>query len=315
MWCHQALSSNDKTMALVILLVGPAQTALQPITMNPRSCSLTRHTRLQRGFSLLELAVVLAVLGFLAALFLPITNTLMDNNRRSETRAKLDALEASLARFVMTTRRLPCPADGALPPTDANHGRESAGTGICTSNELLNGVVPWRTLAIPQDAATDAWGSLVSYRVWAGSATNPLTPAGGMDMSTLDPSSGSVVANWLVSRGFRPCNASPCAVGSAAELASKVSGNGIAYFLISHGANKWGAFNASGNLITTANGPGPGTLENINRNGVALRTTSPADFYIDTELNDNPASYFDDIVLRPTVIKVALDAGLGPRVP
>jgi prepilin-type N-terminal cleavage/methylation domain-containing protein len=301
--------------------------------MKPRTFPLPCGARRQHGFSLVELAMVLLVVGFLAALFLPATNTMLDNNRRKETRAKLEALEAAMTRFVMTNRRLPCPADGSLLPGDANQGLELAAGGACTVAALTNGVVPWRTLAIPQSDATDAWNMLISYRVWGGAGVaNPLTTAGGMDMSNCDPTQlGATVAglcdattspiNWLTvdtsinARGFRACNTSPCAVGSASELASKAIGNGVAYFLISHGANTFGAFNTNGTVLTTANGPGPGALENINRNGQVVRTTSPNDFYIDAEFDENTASYYDDLVLRPTVIKVALDAGLGPRVP
>jgi prepilin-type N-terminal cleavage/methylation domain-containing protein len=307
--------------------------------MNPRTFPFASDRRTAKGFSLLEMAIVLAVLGFLAALFLPITNTLIDNNRRQDTRAKLEALEAAMTRFVITTGRLPCPADGSLVPGNANQGLELAVGGVCTTAALTNGVAPWRTLAISQAEAVDAWGNLVTYRVWGGAAvTNPLTQANGMDMSACDPTGGGNASasgaceanadpalstsplNWLTqngtanARGFRACQASPCPVGDAAELASKANGNGVAYFLISHGANKFGAFNPSGNLLAV-NGPGPGTLESINSNGVALRTATPNDFYADTDLNENATSYYDDLVIRPTVIKVALDAGLGPRVP
>jgi len=300
--------------------------------MKPRTFPLSGDARRQHGFSLVELAMVLLVVGFLAALFLPATNTMLDNNRRKETRAKLEALEAAMTRFVMTNQRLPCPADGSLGPTDADYGRESVVTGVCTANELLNGVAPWRTLAIPQESATDAWNNLISYRVWAGVA-NSLTLANGMDMTACDPNGAATTdvgacradnttspLNWLTvdssvnARGFRACNASPCAVGGLEELTSKANGNGVAYFLISHGSNKFGAFSANGTLLPV-NGPGPGPLENINSNGIALRTAAPNDFYIDAEFDENTASYYDDIVLRPTVIKVALDAGLGPRVP
>ena len=131
--------------------------------------------------------------------------------------------------------------------------------------------------------------------------------------------------NWLTAntsvsaRGFRICNASPCAVGSVAEQTSKANGNGVAYVLISHGANRVGSYTPNGTLITTASGAGPGALEVINQNNTALRTgtlpTPTDDFYIDADYDENPATYYDDIVLRPTVIQVAIDAGLGPRVP
>ena len=285
-------------------------------TMNRSHFAFTRHAPRAQGFSLVEMAMVLLVVGVLAALFLPATNTMMDNNRRKETRTKLESLESAITRFVMTNRRLPCPANGALLPTHADYGRESAASSVagnCIPGELQNGVVPWRTLAVSQDAAADAWGNLISYRAWAGVA-NSLTLLNGMSMSALNPVTPNEVTNWLAARGFRVCNASPCAVGGPEELASKANGNGIAYFLISHGANKFNAFNPSGTLVP-ANGPVPGLLENINRNGQLLRTATPNDdFYIDADLNENEADYYDDIVLRPTVIKVALDAGLGPRV-
>ncbi len=296
--------------------------SIQPLRRD--RCDATR----EKGFSLVELAMVLLAVGLLAALFLPATNTMMDNNRRKETRVKLEALESAISRFVMTTKRLPCPADGSLAPGNANQGLELVSGGVCTVAALTSGVVPWRTLAVSQSEALDAWGNLVTYRVWGGAgATNSLTGANGMDMSACDPAqTGAAVSgacsattsplNWLTAdtgRGFRACNASPCAVSSTAELASKANGNGVAYFLISHGANKFGAYNTNGTWVATANGSGPGERENINRNNLALRTISPDDFYIDTDLDENTATYYDDIVLRPTVIKVALDAGLGPR--
>lgn len=303
--------------------------------MNRRHSAFTRHAPRAQGFSLVEMAMVLLVVGVLAALFLPATNTMMDNNRRKETRTKLESLESAITRFVMTTGRLPCPADGSLAPGNANQGLELAAGGACTVAALTNGVVPWRTLAIAQETVMDAWGSLISYRVWGGAGVaNPLTVANGMDMSGCDPaqvgptSAGVCNAttsplNWLTvdasvnARGFRVCNASPCAVGSVAELASKANGNGVAYVLISHGANRFGAYTPNGGVpLATANGSGPGALENnVNRNGLAVRTASPADFYVDADFNEDPANYYDDIVLRPTVIKVAQDAGLGPRAP
>lgn len=271
-----------------------------------------------QGFSLVEMALVLLIVGLLAAVFLPATNTLLDNNRRKETRAKLEALEQAMVRFVVVNGRLPCPANGALAAGSPEQGLEQPhpGTAACTAAGLDNGVVPWRTLGLAQGDAMDAWNTMVSYRVWAGAtvAASALTRPAGMDMHNLDPATMTPqIQAFLQASGFRVCNANPCNAGAAPELASRTGMTGAAYVLISHGANRVGGYTSEGVYLNAPSGPGPGPLENINFNAAAPRTGFPGDFYIDADYAESPAAYFDDIVLRPTVISVAMAAGLGPR--
>lgn len=123
----------------------------------------------QSGFSLIEMALVLLVMGIMGAMFLPLTSTLMDHNKRQETKLKLDTVEQAIAQFVMVNRRLPCPADGRAHETNAAFGREGRNlAGQCTAMDW--GVVPWASLGMTLKDATDAWGTLLSYRVWAATA-------------------------------------------------------------------------------------------------------------------------------------------------
>lgn len=311
---------------------------------------LSRAGARARGFSLVEMALVLLIVGLLAAVFLPATNTFLENNRRKETRAKLEALEQAMVRFVMVNRRLPCPADGiqgtANPTSGVEQRNDEVTPATCTA--MATGVVPWRSLGVPADAAMDAWGNLITYRVWArtsggvGSAINTsLAMDGGMDFSKCDPAKptppspaeyrctganaqplGALLAGGgMQARGFRVCRdacpATTTPTPGTFEVARRIDGNGAAYFLISHGANKFGAYNAAGQLLTTANGSGPGARETIHRNNQGLRATDLDNtFYIDADYDERPGSnYYDDIVSRPTVISIAMAAGLGPRKP
>ena len=114
------------------------------------------------------------------------------------------------------------------------------------------------------------------------------------------------------------------------QVTTPVDGTGAAYVLISHGANQWLGYKpnytqppvAGGVFMAQPVGPGGGARERQNRNNQALRMPSTnAGFYADDAVDErvnaaNPANspnYFDDIVLHPTVMKVALDAGLGPQ--
>lgn len=312
--------------------------------------ALARTGARARGFSLVEMALVLLIVGLLAAVFLPATNTFLENNRRKETRAKLEALEQAMVRFVMVNRRLPCPADGIQGTANPTSGVEQRNGAVtpATCTAMATGVVPWRSLGVPADAAMDAWGNLITYRVWArtsggvGSAINTsLAMDEGMDFSKCDPAKltppspaeyrctganaqplGALLAGGgMQARGFRVCRdacpATTTPTPGTFEVARRIDGNGAAYFLISHGANKFGAYNAAGQLLTTANGSGPGARETIHRNNQGLRATDLDNtFYIDADYDERPGSnYYDDIVSRPTVISVAIAAGLGPRRP
>lgn len=104
------------------------------------------------GFSLLEMAIVLAIVGLLLAGLLPSISGQIEQQRRNETRKLMDEIKDSLYGFSISNGHLPCPASQVSGVEDRN-----GGTGACNSR---SGFLPWATLGVTQ---TDGWGRLFRY--------------------------------------------------------------------------------------------------------------------------------------------------------
>lgn len=140
---------------------------------------------LNKGFSLVEMAVVLVILGFvLAALMLPL-QAQRGQLQRTETENTLEIARKALIGYAQTNGRLPCPATitGSLPlvfPDGSPVSNPIAG-GTCIQQL---GFLPAATLGIqPTDAqgfAIDGWNNRIMYAVAQNSAVtvpaNPATP-------------------------------------------------------------------------------------------------------------------------------------------
>ncbi|QKJ66679.1 type II secretion system protein [Deefgea piscis] len=116
------------------------------------------------GFSLLEMAIVLLVVGILMAAGLGALNVQISQRRWNETQQMLRAANEALIGFALSNNRLPCPADPSLANTAANAGKEARnGAGANAYRcSLVFGDLPWQDLGLPE---LDAWGGRLQYQV------------------------------------------------------------------------------------------------------------------------------------------------------
>lgn len=296
-----------------------------------------------RGFTLVEIAVVLLIIGLIAGIGTDLMRRFERESRLDRTQIVLDGVEEALTLFVMQNKRLPCPADGRLTVGHADAGREffeGESPGDCTDQSF--GTVPYIALGIGATAERDGWNHRLTYRVdpvltrdrsstSANCGIGELgdacaCPGGGMDMSCIDVRRigkgeggiDDVLANFKgTGLGLTICQSADCPSGSV--LMSRPTANAAAYVLISHGRSGLGAFTNGGTLSEIAiDELGEHERPNLNGHPLSAEQSGPATGggFIDREINDRDPSestaFFDDYVRRPSVLRVARAARLGP---
>ncbi len=167
---------------------GPPTTRTHSMT-SFSSCLKQVSPSLQRGFTLVEIAMVLVIIGLLLGGVIAPLRTQRDVSQREATERQLQDIRAALIGFAQTNNRLPCPA---TPGTNGIESRVPLLPAIPTSGNctapLANSVVPYQVLGIQgvviNGTLVDAWLRPVRYRV-----TNPTMVAPN---------------NWIYARGRIP---------------------------------------------------------------------------------------------------------------
>lgn len=227
------------------------------------------------GFSLVEIAIVLVIVGLLlGGLLMPLA-TQQEVRRVGETQKTLDEINQALIGYALnqTPPHLPCPdKTGAAGAGTANDGLEDfvVATGACVAQE---GNIPWATLGIANNA--DAWGNRVHYAVMA--AFSNRLPATTFTLAPPGPGTLTV------------CQTPACAVTVA---------TGLPAVILSYGRNGFGAINSAG-----AANLAPTSADEIQNTGAA---PLPHTVFVSRPATDAnaPVGEFDDVVawLSPNVL-------------
>lgn len=116
------------------------------------------------GFTLVEMAIVLALIALVLGTGLTLLSAQQDQRRIEDTNARLNDAREALIGFAITNNRLPCPADPTIASGALNAGieRQAVAAGCTGGAAAVQGVLPWATLGLPE---TDAWGHRFTYRV------------------------------------------------------------------------------------------------------------------------------------------------------
>lgn len=209
------------------------------------------------GFTLVEMAIVLVIVGLLLGGLLMPLSTQVEQRRIGETQKALEEAKETLIGFAIRTGHLPCPA------ISATNGLEDRTGSSCTGGKR-QGFLPWATLGVSK---LDSWNHILRYSV---------TPA-FTDSTTLFTLT-------------TPRDITIRTRDAAGALISQSAPNDIPAVIMSHGINGLLATTDAGILIANTSATNIDEVTNANAAGTSFVTR------IINNNTAAPGGEFDDIV-------------------
>jgi prepilin-type N-terminal cleavage/methylation domain-containing protein len=145
----------------------------------------------QNGFTLVEMAIVLVIIGLLVSAFLVPLSAQRDLKDYAEVRSNLEQIKEALYGYALSHVALDGRPHFPCPDTDGNGTENRTGT-ACTSTE---GALPTQELGL---VGTDSWDNNYDYRVTLAFSDTAVGFTFGTlgDITVLDASGGNpIVAN------------------------------------------------------------------------------------------------------------------------
>lgn len=132
---------------------------------------MSNHFAAHDGFTLIELAVCIVLVGLVASASLTFFAGKGDQDCMAATQEKLAIIEQKLNEYSGANNRYPRPANPSLGSADAFVGREvpsgsdAAIARVGSAPGVLIGALPHATLGLPDEFLTDCWGRNYLYAI------------------------------------------------------------------------------------------------------------------------------------------------------
>ncbi|HEY8119649.1 MAG TPA: prepilin-type N-terminal cleavage/methylation domain-containing protein [Methylophilaceae bacterium] len=221
--------------------------------------NLTSKRIIFRGFTLVEMAIVLVIIGLTIGTLTATISAQVEHRDLSETRNTLENIKESLLGYAMANGRLPCPAQTpgtGIIGVEYFSGGSPAGTsanGLC--GQFYDGFVPAATLGLsPANTSgyiLDAWNNPIRYAVFDLSdgtvSKDLLTATDGIKNANINGTSTDASCSTKSGMEFvgcmsllYVCDASPTAAagdvaadcGTATSLSRSTSSRGGVVFVV-----------------------------------------------------------------------------------
>lgn len=247
----------------------------------------------KKGYTLVELSIVILVISLLMAGVFSIATGSINNSKVALTNQKMKEVYKSMGTFLMINKRLPCPASLARSKIDdVDYGKEerddannncgtngvyaSSGSGL--SNFII-GAVPIKSLNLGSEFAEDGYENKLSYVIDKRFTKNFISPTSG----TLEDSFGTVGSSTAL------MSAKENQVSGSVLLSDKVM-----FILISHGPNGYGSFSSVSGQQNSDEGNDVNELDN------QIRLTISPNFDNNFIVNSYKSDVFDDVLIYKT---------------
>ena len=181
-----------------------------------------------KGFTLIELAIVLVIISVLVGSFIGTLAKRIDNTRISDTKDELEEIKQALIGYAYRNGSLPCPDcigvlcnPGSFRDGIEDRGTNGADAGQCSVGNQT-GFLPWVTLGL---ARGDVWNT--RYRDW-------------VDVTDADNGAGLGSAFVMTSPNGAGVIQEPDYVADATGATLGPLANNVVAVVFSHGKNTFG---------------------------------------------------------------------------